>query len=246
MAFLDAAHASLAPEGPDIKITLKTKEALGGVLGLADPTSKFAQLLALHSHPSEAKVALRRTKGPVGGCIDFHCDQARHMDPVRHTVQLTLNDDSAYDGGRLCFFTSEAGLLIPARPAGTLTKHDGGILHGVTRLHAGVRCSLFVVDEKNGLGEKDVFILSASQVHDIKQAATQRMVSAVDDAESARAVLLDAQTAMMQGVACQLCGGGAGREAAPTGGRKPVLRGELCSVSDEAPRRTRGPCRRHR
>ena len=38
------------------------------------------------------------------------------------------------------------------------------MLHGVTRLHSGVRYSLFVVDKDNGLGEKDVFGLDANYV----------------------------------------------------------------------------------
>ena len=82
-----------------------------------------------------------------------------------HTAQLTLNADNEYEGGRLCFFTGEPGVLsIPERPAGTLTKHDRDILHGVTRLHRGVRYSLFVVDQANGLGERDVFHLDKKAV----------------------------------------------------------------------------------
>lgn len=58
--------------------------------GLKDPAPLYAQLLALHKHPASAKIALRRTEGPVEGCIDFHCDGAY----ATHTVQLTLNDES--------------------------------------------------------------------------------------------------------------------------------------------------------
>ena len=55
-------------------------------------------------------------------------------------------------------------LVVPKRPARTLTKHDRQVLHGVTRLHRGVRYSLFVVDEANGLGEEDVFELNVDHV----------------------------------------------------------------------------------
>ena len=120
---------------------------------------RYTQLMALH--PESSKIALRRTVGPVDGCIAFHTDG----NYASHTAQLTLTDDSEYEGGRLCFVTgAEAELSVPARPAGTLTKHAREVFHGVTRLHRGVRCSLFVVDVSNGLGERDVHRLDAAAV----------------------------------------------------------------------------------
>ena len=41
------------------------------------------------------------------------------------------------------------------RPAGTFTKHPPKAMHGVTRLVSGKRYSLFVVDARNGDGERD-------------------------------------------------------------------------------------------
>jgi hypothetical protein len=91
-------------------------------------------------------------------------------------VQLTLNDDSEYDGGRLCFVTGHsAQLTVPVRPAGTLTQHARDILHGVTRLHRGVRYSLFVVDRNNGLGQNDVFELDECGVRSILEQETEKL-----------------------------------------------------------------------
>ena len=41
------------------------------------------------------------------------------------------------------------------------------VVHGVTKLHAGVRYSLFVVDVHNGLGQKDVHHLKFNKVNNI-------------------------------------------------------------------------------
>eukprot|EP00505_MAST-04D_sp_SCG-Rhode-Island_P001904 Stramenopile-MAST_4_protein_1904 len=222
--FLDAAHASLSPTSQDIKITFGDKFGKKGkaaFVGLFGPGSEeqYQQLVAKHTSEN-CKVALRRTEGPVDGCIDFHCDGAY----ATYTVQLTLNDSAEYDGGRLCFVTKEAcklgdtvqvnrkdsgtfysgriaqvhqtdggecynidyldgdtevnvpasriqggsiHLTVPERPAGTLTGHHRDILHGVTRLHSGVRYSLFVVDQSNGLGERDVHCLNAVDISGI-------------------------------------------------------------------------------
>ena len=109
----------------------------------------FARLNGYHR--SDSKLVLRRSEGPLDGCIAFHCDGGY----ADETVQITLNDDSEYEGGRLVFYSFDAGLQMHKRPAGTLTKHPPRAMHGVTRLVSGKRYSLFVVDESNGDGEKD-------------------------------------------------------------------------------------------
>ena len=136
-----------------------TCDVCGVALGLMP--AKVRQLMALHA--GQCKIALRRTEGPVVGCIGFHCDGMY----ATQTVQLTLNADSEYEGGRLCFYTRDGGLSIPERPAGTLTRHDRKVLHGVTRLHRGVRYSLFVVDVCNVLDYKDVHKLGRIKAHEI-------------------------------------------------------------------------------
>lgn len=165
--FMDAARESRSPNSADMKMTLGTRcgdggeEAFAALLGLTAPSPQYARLMSWHSIPSRAKIALRRTEGPVDGCIGFH----RDGEYATQTVQLALNDDSEYDGGRICFVTgSQAELHIPPRPAGTITKHPAQVLHGVTRLHRGVRYSLFVVDKNNGLGEQDVHNFDAHAV----------------------------------------------------------------------------------
>ena len=190
--FLDVARNSLSAGSRDIKICL-TKSAFQAVFELNDDGVRYRRLLALHgqsdreSDSETAKIALRRTEGPVAGCIGFHCDGGY----ATKTVQLALNGDHKYEGGRLCFITkaqsdsagarataatgAAAGagctLSIPCRPAGTLTSHGRTVLHGVSRLSRGVRYGLFVVDQSNGLGEREsVFHLDANDVRRITSA----------------------------------------------------------------------------
>jgi len=58
------------------------------------------------------KFVLRRTQGPLDGCIAFHPDGVY----ASRTLQITVNGDDEYQGGRLCFYSPDAGLQIPPRP----------------------------------------------------------------------------------------------------------------------------------
>ncbi len=77
-------------------------------------------------------------------------------------VQVPLNDDDQYDGGRLVFYQTTATTtgadyaggegvaaaarwVVPRRPAGSCTVHDQYAVHGVTELVSGVRYGLYVL-----------------------------------------------------------------------------------------------------
>jgi len=57
-------------------------------------------------------------------------------------MQVALNDEAEYEGGRLIYAT-EAWLQVPVRMAGSATLHENSIPHGVSELAAGVRYGLF-------------------------------------------------------------------------------------------------------
>lgn len=59
---------------------------------------------------------------------------------------------------KLCFFCEDK-LSILERPRGSMTRHEAKVLHGVTSVRSGVRKSMFIVDQNNGLGETDEAIL---------------------------------------------------------------------------------------
>jgi len=72
-----------------------------------------------------------------GLCINFHLDHSLK------TMQIALNDDNEYVGGRLVFATNDGVLYEPRRPAGSVTIHNNTVVHGVSTLRSGVRYGLF-------------------------------------------------------------------------------------------------------
>ncbi len=124
---------------------------------------------------SDAKIALRMTRGPTNACINFHCDGPY----ATGTVQIALNSSAEYEGGRLCFFALQEEarddeLVILERPAGSVCAHARKVLHAVTSLTAGTRQSLFVVDYTNGLGEEGVVKATAGDARSFLQARRER------------------------------------------------------------------------
>jgi len=118
-----------------------------GVLNQIVESEKVEDMLKKHhANPGETKSVLRRT-AQTKGCIPWHVDGSYSSS----VVQYTLNDDKSYQGGRLCIYSDDIGLLVPRRPAGTLTVHRKE-MHAVSRCLSGVRYSLFIVDKSNGLG----------------------------------------------------------------------------------------------
>jgi hypothetical protein len=57
-------------------------------------------------------------------------------------MQVALNGDDEYSGGRLVFVTN-GSLHIPRRPEGAVTIHQNDIVHGVSILKSGTRYGLF-------------------------------------------------------------------------------------------------------
>lgn len=83
------------------------------------------------------EIVLRRCQAH-GKFINFH------LDVSLKTMQVALNDDSEYGGGRLVYATGDK-LLVPEGRRGTVTLHDNRIVHGVTLLKSGVRYGLVLL-----------------------------------------------------------------------------------------------------
>jgi hypothetical protein len=77
-------------------------------------------------------------------CTSYGKHIDMHIDKSLQTMQVALNDDSSYEGGRLVFACG-GKLVTPQRLAGCITVHDNSIAHGVTELKAGVRYGLFFI-----------------------------------------------------------------------------------------------------
>lgn len=126
---------------------------------LEDLGHAFRQIPGTPTSSGASKIAMRMTRGPSKACINFHCDGGY----ATGTVQIALNDQTEYKGGRLCFFVNGV-LHVLERPVGSVCQHPRGVLHAVTALTEGTRKSLFVVDQSNGLGERGVVEVTSGDV----------------------------------------------------------------------------------
>jgi predicted 2-oxoglutarate/Fe(II)-dependent dioxygenase YbiX len=85
------------------------------------------------------RIAIRRVAAAgQSNVIAFHTDTGSFK-----TMQVPLNEESEYDGGRLVYATSN-GFLKPERLPGSYTIHHWNMPHGVTALRRGARYSLFM------------------------------------------------------------------------------------------------------
>lgn len=137
----DGAHAESSgglDQSFDFKLDL-TVEDLQEVLG----NETMTHLASLFGEPFD-QIKIRRVTASSGARIDFHTDHNRR------TMQVALNGDDEYVGGRLVYAT-QSGLQEPLRPAGSATIHDHTIPHGVTPLVSGVRYGLFFLQSQDGV-----------------------------------------------------------------------------------------------
>eukprot|EP00930_Biecheleria_cincta_P004941 TRINITY_DN105870_c0_g1_i1.p1 TRINITY_DN105870_c0_g1~~TRINITY_DN105870_c0_g1_i1.p1 ORF type:complete len:596 (-),score=95.95 TRINITY_DN105870_c0_g1_i1:112-1899(-) len=77
-----------------------------------------------------------------------------HRDHALVTVNVSLNSDSEYKGGKLVVVTPEATTIFQ-RPAGHAAIMDTALVHGVTSLQAGFRYSLIAFYELPGMDGPD-------------------------------------------------------------------------------------------
>ncbi len=81
------------------------------------------------------EILIRRCQAH-GKFINFHTDVSLR------TMQVALNGDDDYLGGRLVF-ACKGKLYSPKRACGTVTIHENDIVHGVSMFEAGIRYGLF-------------------------------------------------------------------------------------------------------
>ena len=88
---------------------------------------------------SYSEIVIRRCEAH-GLFINFHTDVSFK------TLQLCLNYENEYEGGRL-IYASKDSLIQASRKRGTMTVHDNKIAHGVTALRS--RYSLFLLKRRD-------------------------------------------------------------------------------------------------
>jgi len=115
----------------DLKYKLNTEELISLI---GEPA--FDKLTEFYGHfPNEIWLRRVQSNGPHQG-INWHVDQSYF------TMQVALNGDSEFQGGKLVFAANRK-ILIPKREAGTATIHGCKVVHAVTPLKNGPRYSLF-------------------------------------------------------------------------------------------------------
>ena len=117
----------------DFKIELSSSK-LQALIG----KGQILELQAIFGSP-HSEILIRRCSAH-GQFIKFHTDVSKR------TLQVALNGDADYVGGRLIFATNGA-LYAPERPEGTVTIHHNDIAHGVSMLESGIRYGLFFLQK---------------------------------------------------------------------------------------------------
>jgi len=138
--YLDSVHTETCNEDSDkhdLKLPLSREE----LERLCSPEA--VDRLCQHFEERDFAIKLRRVQAKEEAlCINFHCDVSLR------TMQVCLNEESEYSGGRVIYASADEGLVCPSRPAGTVIVHDCSIPHGVTAMKGGARYSLFFLKEK--------------------------------------------------------------------------------------------------
>eukprot|EP00966_Prymnesium_polylepis_P066090 1533553-Prymnesium_polylepis.1 len=137
IAWIDAQHFAAGQTEDDLRRTISMLQ-LTSLIG----AGAVERLLTFFGGPCDT-LKLRRV-GASGHCVAFHTDFSRR------TMQVALNGDDEYDGGRLLFATG-AGFEQPRRPAGSATIHTHTVVHGVTAIRAGTRYGLFLCDTRQSV-----------------------------------------------------------------------------------------------
>lgn len=68
---------------------------------------------------------------------------AFHSDLCSYTVNIALNEDTGFAGGKLLAL-SGSSLTVPSRAVGTAIVHAGNLVHGVSKIESGTRYSLIM------------------------------------------------------------------------------------------------------
>jgi len=115
----------------DLKFRL-TKEECIGLVGIP----AYDRLKEIYGKsPDEIWLRRAQYEGPSQG-INWHLDHSTR------TMQVALNGDKDYKGGKLVFAHNKK-IHVPSRDAGTATIHGGDTVHAVTPIKSGTRYGLF-------------------------------------------------------------------------------------------------------
>ena len=139
----------MLPRNGEPPAIIDDKPWLAGVVGGAAADAVLSCCEMLGAHPQtrvRPRIVLRRRQAVLGERLHFHRDRASV------TVNIALNSQADFKGGRLMFLVNGA-VHCPTRAVGSAIINDGYIVHGVSEVNQGARYSLFAfVDCDDGTG----------------------------------------------------------------------------------------------
>jgi hypothetical protein len=148
IACLERAYGVACRNTHDLKLTL-SRDELEALIG-TEPVNaleriaaaQLTELGAMGECSAHLAFKLRRRAAVSGSeyaVVPFHRDVSLVV------VNAALNDD--FIGAQLVFASEDGRIHSPVRASGDATAHDCTVVHGVTRLAAGVRYNLYAVYE---------------------------------------------------------------------------------------------------
>jgi len=142
--------SSTVKEMSDFRLEL-TQEQLAEIAGQHAAEAVVKSCSSLKPQTVAPRIVARRvsaSSGSSAGCIRWHRDVATA------TVNIPLNSESCYDGGRLQFMVNNE-IDQPHRNVGSAAIFDDTVLHGVTELVSGTRYGLLAFcDDGRDVGQE--------------------------------------------------------------------------------------------
>jgi uncharacterized protein (TIGR02466 family) len=146
--FAEAHMTSIVPDTVDDLPEYQVNLSVEGLTELLDRDTVAALLKMPEALDAPSDLAIGDLYERVDIFLRMYSPQTRpyisfHSDTCTYTVNIALNDDSGFDGGKLLAVNGSA-LKAPPRPPGTAILHAGNLVHGVTKIERGTRYSLIL------------------------------------------------------------------------------------------------------
>jgi uncharacterized protein (TIGR02466 family) len=146
--FAESHMTSIVPDTVDDLPEYQVNLSVEGLSELLDRDAVAALLTMPQALGAPADLAVDELYERIDIFLRMYSPQTRpyiafHSDTCSYTVNIALNDDDSFDGGRLLTVNGSA-LKAPSRPSGSAIVHAGNLVHGVTRIKSGTRYSLIL------------------------------------------------------------------------------------------------------
>jgi uncharacterized protein (TIGR02466 family) len=146
--FAEAHMTSIVPDSVDDLPEYQVNLSVEDLTGLLDRDTVAKLLRMPRALGAPADLAADELYERINIFLRMYSPQTRpyiafHSDTCSYTVNIALNDDISFDGGKLLAVNGST-LKAPSRRLGTAILHAGNLVHGVTKIERGTRYSLIL------------------------------------------------------------------------------------------------------